>query len=368
MKNTPAKNAKGSVVVCVRKGMLCLQFPRHLFGGTQKYLYLQIPDTPINRQSASARARAIEADIAFDKFDDTLESYKPLAIKPDTSPGLNALWEKYTAVKAKTLSHSTIDREFKRIANHINKLPSDRLKDARKMRKYLIENLNPKSAKKVLMYLSACCEWAKEEELVLSNPFNELPKLKIKSSRTINPFSKAERDQIIAAFESSYYYKHYTGFVRFLFLTGCRTGEAVGLQWKHISPDLKTITFSESVVYGKRKSTKTDTVRKFPVNEQLYALLVAIRPVTPSPDALVFPSPTGIPIDAHNFLNKAWKTVLGTLPIEYRTQYTTRHTFASLCLEAGVKINQIAEWIGNSPETIWKHYAGLINTQDVPEL
>jgi hypothetical protein len=40
---------------------------------------------------------------------------------------------------------------------------------------------------------------------------------------------------------------YYAPFVKFLLMTGCRTGEAVGLKWKHISADCKMINFCESV-------------------------------------------------------------------------------------------------------------------------
>jgi len=363
------RQPKGTVTISNCRGMLRLQFPRHLFGGEQRYLYLGLPDTPTNRTAAESRAQSIMSDIAFDRFDPTLERYRPTAIQPDNSPLLGELWESYKQQKSKSLSHTTIDKDFKRVGNHINSLPSQRLRDASTIRKYLINTLTPASAKKVLMYLSACCQWALDEEIILHNPFQKLPKVEEKKSASrINPFSKAEMNQIISAFEAHPQFKHYAPFVRFLFLTGCRTSEAIGLQWKHISPDLDTITFSEALVAGKRKGTKTGGVRKFPVNESLRSLLNDIRPPSPNPENLVFTSQMGTPIDAHNFLNRAWKTIMSSLPIVYRPQYNTRHTFVSLCLESGVQVTQVAQWVGNSSKTIWQHYAGIVHLQDVPEL
>jgi integrase len=361
------KNAKGSVVVCTRGNTLALRLPRYLFNGIQKYIYLGIPDNPINRQSALNRAQIITSDIAFDRFDYSLEKYKPEAII-NSDLSLCELWGKYSQFKSKTLANSTLDRDFKRIKNHLANLPNDSLKNAKQIRRHLVENLSAASAKRILMYLSACCNWALQEEFIKFNPFKDLPAVKAFKTKTIDPFTKAERDQIISAFECDRYYKHYANFVKFFFLTGCRTSEAVGLQWKHISPDLETITFSEAVVNKIRKGTKTGVVRRFPVNDQLKNLLATIKPVNPQPNDLVFPSPKGVAIDSHNFLNKAWKGVLGKLPIRYRCQYNTRHTFITLCLEQGVTLSQLAQWVGNSPETILKHYAGLISDQEVPEL
>ena len=55
------------------------------------------------------------------------------------------------------------------------------------------------------------------------------------------------------------------------------------------------------------------------------------------------------------------------LPIQYRSVYHTRHTFISSCLEAGIKVTQVAQWVANSPDTIWRHYAGIIIEVSVPE-
>lgn len=362
------RNPKGTVVVCNRGNMLVLQLPRYLFNGIQKYIYLGIPDTPNNRQAALAKAQVISSDIAFDRFDYSLDKYKPASTTDRENFGLNELWQKYTEYKQKFLAPSTIERDFKRVEIHLSKLPSDNLKSARKIRKHIIESLSPATAKRVLMYVSACCQWAMEEDLIKFNPFKELPSIRAPKAKDIDPFTKAERDEIITAFERNRYYKYYSGFVKFLFLTGCRTSEAIGLQWKHIAPDMESITFSEALVGKHRKSTKTGTIRRLPVNNQLRDLLLSVKPEKIDPEALVFPSPKNLPINSRNFVRKAWKGVLKNLPIRYRSQYNTRHTFISLCLEEGVKVNQISKWVGNSAETIWKHYAGLVSDRDVPEL
>ncbi len=52
------------------------------------------------------------------------------------------------------------------------------------------------------------------------------------------PFTSEEIKAIIQGFEQDRYYSHYAGFVEFLFGTGCRTGEAIGLCWKHLNKRL----------------------------------------------------------------------------------------------------------------------------------
>ncbi|MFB2983876.1 Arm DNA-binding domain-containing protein [Microseira sp. BLCC-F43] len=89
------------------RGMLRLQLPRHLFGGQQKYLYLGLADTPTNQRAAQDKAQAIASDIAFNRFDFTLERYRPHPPN-DNSPSLSEIWQKYTFYKSKFLAHSTL--------------------------------------------------------------------------------------------------------------------------------------------------------------------------------------------------------------------------------------------------------------------
>ena len=53
---------------------------------------------------------------------------------------------------------------------------------------------------------------------------------------------------------------------------------------------------------------------------------------------------------------------------EYRKPYQTRHTFITLCLEADIDAKDVAKWVGNSPEIIYRHYAGNKRDLQVPEL
>jgi integrase len=112
-------------------------------------------------------------------------------------------------------------------------------------------------------------------------------------------------------------------------------------------------------------------------NESLQTLLRSHQPESYDAESLVFPSKRGNVISSKTFLENAWKGrsdredgIVMRLAREgkirrYRTQYNTRHTFITHCLEAGGV--QVARWVGNSPEIIMKHYAGTIKQVQVPE-
>lgn len=348
--------SKGTVSVGVLRGRLRLRLPRHVFGGVQKYLSLELADTPQNRKVARAKAQQIEADIALERFDHTFRRYRSAYALANDEPPLAELWQKFAAEQAKLLEHSTIQTTYRTVKNHIEALPTQQIFHARLIRSHLKETLPPTAAKRTFTYIKACCAWALDEGVIASNPFQFLQMRSRKPVQEIDPFTVEERDQIIAAFAENYHYYYYTNFVRFCFLTGCRQSEAIALTWDKVRAD--HILFNVAYVLGKNKTTKTRKTRTFPINAQLGAVLSGMRPLPPPPNQLLFLAKQGGFIDSHNFLNRAWKGVLSTLPIRYRVAYNTRHSFITHCLDAGIPVATVAQWVGNSPRTIYAHYAG----------
>lgn len=115
---------------------------------------------------------------------------------------------------------------------------------------------------------------------------------------------------------------------------------------------------------------KTQKKRKFPINERVRQILESVRPETPNPNEFIFKSKEGGFIDTGDFLNHAWKgyknrhgrMIEGIVThlfkegkvSEYRKPYQTRHTFITLCLEADIDAKDVAKWVGNSPEIIYR--------------
>ncbi|WP_448574065.1 tyrosine-type recombinase/integrase [Trichothermofontia sp.] len=379
----------------VDKGKLRIRIPAALMGGKRSILSLGLDDTPENRVTAEKRLAVMVADINIGQFDPTLERYRPkphLAIVPDkpSATKLNplTLWLDYVASRT-GVSPSTVRGTYKPVERMLRSLPSNLgLHDATEARDYLLKRHSPDVVRRFIMQMNACCKWAIKSRVITANPYADLlgsvsiPKRKQNGvSDDIHPFTREERDAIIAAFESNQFHparanhlsrhSHYAPYIKFLFFSGCRPSEAIGLQWKHVKDD--RILFQQSVVDGGsslvlKKGLKTQDYRYFPINNQLRSILDDIKPDNASPDDFVFPSPTGKHIDIGNFRNRVWKPILDALGIEYRKPYQTRHTFITLCLESGVDAKDVAKWVGNSPEIIYKHYASAKRDLSVPEL
>jgi integrase len=378
------KASKGSVQIKISNGRLQLVFS---YGGKRHYLSLGLSDSKTNRKLAEMKARTIELDIVSGNFDATLAKYKlqsvlstvtPVTPTITPSPNLDELWERYVEFKRPSVSPNYLVTELRTVERVIAaQLPTCSLDEAIKIRDWLVANKPADAAKRLVTQFASCCDWAMKSGLLDSNPFSgmakELKRPKNGEKEEIDPFNREERDLILEAFRANHYYRHYAPFVSFLFKTGCRPSEAIALQWKHISADYRLIIFEQSAVISHRgvitrKGLKTQESRKFPCNESLQNLLRSIRPKDWHQDSLVFPSPEAKLIDFHNFRNRAWKTVLdGLVQIRYRKPYQTRHTFITLALDNGLEAKDVARLVGNSPEMLYKHYAGNKRELFVPE-
>ncbi|MBR8837205.1 MAG: tyrosine-type recombinase/integrase [Stigonema ocellatum SAG 48.90 = DSM 106950] len=375
--NTTQKAAKGSVSVESFQGRLRLRLPRQICGNTNRYITLGLADTPENVNIAEQKASLVELDIEADCFDETLAKYKPqrhLSIvnpeEPQKVLTISELWDRYIEYKRQSLKPRTLDK-LAILEKHIKRCPDQSLDEAIRIRLSVLQQTTNSQAKDVLMYLSAACKWGIKRGLVTFNPFdgmyNELPKHQWQDNSQPNAFSEEEKQKIIHAFRNhkpskGIGYSHYAPFVEFLFLTGCRPSEAIGLQWKHIMPDCSRIFFEGSLVQvgnGERvrvNGSKNNKKRVFNCHEQLQKILLAIKPENPDIDSLVFPSPEGLSIHYRNFSRRAWDKIVDGLVGRKTTPYSCRDTFISEQIAKGVPTAVVAKWCDNSVEMIEQKY------------
>ena len=374
------KPSKTLVGVENDKGKLRLRLPRSLYGGKQKYISLRLDDTSENRAIAEMKARQAELDIKANNFDPTYSRYRiinhlSVTTREEKSPEIDfpALWTLYFNHKASTGKGlaKTTQSKYQSVAALLKAYGKNiETDDVEAYIQFERKRGNKGGTiKDRLGLLKACGRWGVKKKHIKENPFlDALELVEREPLPKADPFRKEEVSKILAGFINSRYYNHYYSFVWFLFHTGCRTSEAIGLRWGHISDDFSDVHFKESLTRGVRKETKTGEDRHFPCKGSIVEFLKAIKPENADPESLVFPAPEGGSIDDHNFSQRAWKKILGREGVRHRVPYNTRHTFISHCLAKGMKLITIAELAGNSPEVILERYAGLTEDVEVPEL
>ena len=382
------------------RGKLRLRLPRRVADGANRYISTGLEATEENRRKVQIVAWEIEVAIK-DGNDIHLGQYKA-KFAPLPSPrvvtipeqaatryeyNLRKLWAGFTEFKRPQLAETTVESGYTRWANHIEGLPVKDVREAVTVRDYLLGENTANTAKRAITHINACCKWAVKSGKIPDNPFEGMAediRVIVPGEGEIDPFTREERDAILAAFLCHPKHRHYHNYVKFLFLSGCRIGEAVALQWRHIARDCGVVTIAES--YDNqlkiRKDTKTHKIRRLPCNESLRELLQDIRPMNPAPDDNIFPAPRGGILNAEKFCSQVWrgcrsgdKHYQGILPeliateqVErYRPPYNCRHTAITLWVDKGVPVPTVAKWVGNSPEIIFRHYAGVNNNLIPPE-
>lgn len=329
------KKAKAGSVQCrSSNNRLQLVFT---FGGKRHFLSTGLSETPYHRKLAQSKALEIERDIQYGEFDVTLAKYQPnsvlstldpVTIIHASTPPLAELWQKYIEYKSPNASPKTINGTYQPVTAHLSRCPTDGLEDVLKFRMELLQATTQSQARRTLMQLSAACKWGIKHGMITSNPLEGMYK-ELEASRASPPvaFSVEERNRIIQAFEThrgkGINYQHYAPFVKFLFWTGCRPCEAIGLRWGSVMPDCSKVHFHESIVevsgkLTRRNETKTGKDRWFSCYPKLQTLLVSIRPENPDPNNLVFPAAKGGAISETNLNQRGWSTVLAGLGLDQK--------------------------------------------------
>lgn len=369
--STRKKTAKGTVAIAACKGSLFLRWQHD---GKRHTLYLGLPDSPVNRQVAQGKATTIEWDMRSGHFDQTLKTYKPSTNRSNKLTVV-ALFERFMQWKAKGVADSTLGkyRGTIRLLQEYFSDASIQSVDIPEAEKFISwfqgYDLVPRVKRERIELLIAAWNWAIKNEMIAINPWLGLHlRIKVPPKQQARPFSREEIGAIIRAFQTDNRYSAYADYVQFLFGTGCRTSEAIGLQWKHLSADCSSVWIGETLTRGKRQSTKTNRARTIKLTDALQEMLLARRPIKWNEEALVFTAPNGGPICDNNFRNRAWSSVLKRLEIDYRKPYLTRASLISHALDLGMSPVMVSQLTGHDVQVLFEHYSGNVRDSRLPDL
>ncbi|APC18125.1 site-specific integrase [Pseudomonas frederiksbergensis] len=225
--------------------------------------------------------------------------------------------------------------------------------------------------------LTTLFETAVKDELITRNPANSI-ELPVKAKKAVDPFTVAEADSIVG-----HLYKVLTGSMRiyaayfeFAFYTGMRPGEIAALRWDEVDQEGRVANVCRIVAdYKIEERTKTRETRRVMLNSRaLNAIEVAAevgklrasqsrRHHKKSP--YVFPPTKNFEfIQQASVTDKHFKAALTDLKIRARRQYNCRHTYATMCLMAGMNLGFIANQLGHSVQMLLSTYARWINSSE----
>ena len=148
---------------------------------------------------------------------------------------------------------------------------------------------------------------------------------------------------------------------RFILQTGLRTGELVGLKWEDIDFESKTIQIRRSMEYrysvkewriGEPKSKSG--YRTIPLTEEAVAILNKqkeknkwISEISKEWEEFVFLCRKGTPVKNSTYDTALFK-ICDKAQIPRFSMHILRHTFATRCIEAGMKPKTLQMLLGHS--------------------
>jgi integrase len=375
------KNQKGTVSIENYRERIRL---RWRFQGVRYALNLSAY-TKVNLIQAKKIASVIEQDMALGNFDNSLAKYKSTKINSPLKSHVSMvdLFERWV-INYKNLDFNK-NSDYFYFRNTIRKwgvFNSETI-----LLKLNSEKFSPKTYNNRLGILKGFSNWLVEIKIWETNPLKSVCSKKINKldKKDRQPFTVEEIQMILKAFRedsfcpksSRFSHSHYYSFLYFIFKTGVRNSEAVGLQVQNIDIVKGLIMINQVLartVKGThssarvRKETKNGKVRYIPLTEDLKSLLEPLVKGKNGED-LVFQSHYGLSIDDRMFQRRVFKPVLKALGIEDRVLYACRHTFATRCVENGINPVITAYLMGNNPETALRNYVHLQNIpKQLPDL
>lgn len=401
-KRPSSKSPKGKVSIFEDDGRLKVNLPRQYFGGIQVKKALGLAADDEGWAAAQRIAARMTLDLQEGCFDETLAKYgikthlKLVEPNSDGQPpkpqiGILELWERYCEYKEERVAKTTYQGSFQgSFGNAIKEAIESVGSDAIKVHNWLLNNRANRQAKRILSHLSHAYRLGIRQKLIDNNPFEGLADdIEVKKrKRTINQEDEIEEDcdvldkrkaftwdeatAILEYIQNRNSLKHWYPFVKFKFLTGCRTGEAIGIWWGDVKWNDECIVFRRS--YSARckifKPTKNETERLFPMpkNGELWNLLKSIP--QRKPNDVVFTSKHNQIIHEMVF-RRTWrggKTSKGVIPTlleqgklkKYLSPYNTRHTFVNHQInDIGIAPHIVNAWCEHSDNISRSHYRDI---------
>jgi len=374
------KNLKGTVGIIKDGNRIRLRWRYQ----SKRYSLNLFQYNKANLLEAKSIALIIEQDIVSNQLDITLSKYNGTSTAtPSKEKTIVTYFEEWTT------SYRQMDCEknihYHALRNTIRKWGIFGECDA--VAKLNKEEFSAKTYNGRLTMLKSFAKWLFKKSIWAHNPFEDVVSKKVKKTVNVSrkPFTKEELNAILDALRNDTYcpkssrhkHSHYYPFIYFIFKTGVRNAEAVGLRVGSIDFAGKQIHITEVMARTLngthaaarvRKETKNGKERALPLTPDLLEILEK-QVQGKAKDDFVFQSPNCLLIDDRMFQRRIFKPILKQLGIEDKVLYASRHTFGSRCIDGGMTPVMTAFLMGNNPETALRNYTHLINVpKDLPDI
>ncbi|MBI3865507.1 MAG: tyrosine-type recombinase/integrase [Planctomycetia bacterium] len=199
--------------------------------------------------------------------------------------------------------------------------------------------------------IKALFSWAETQEILIRSP--------VKGKALPLESAIAKRDYLVSAADEETISRNtnsaFNQFFRFCLLTGCRPSEAASIE----AADIQEHDGVMSVRLLEHKTArKTGKARIIPVMFP-EAILILRNAAARNPSGKVFRNKWGKPIQRNAWVATFCRLAGKGIVSQRFTLYTTRHTFITRALLAGIPIAHVATFVGNTVAVLERHYGHL---------
>jgi len=204
------------------------------------------------------------------------------------------------------------------------------------------------------------------DELIGKNPAASLVRGKIQRPE-VDPYQQAEADRLIAELYATLEgpLRIYAAYFEFAFYTGMRPCEMLGLRLDALDVGRRRLKVQRIMVDGEiHERVKTKYTRDVLLNERALNALEEAQRIREPGRAFVFPPSDGRGefVASENTPKVYLRAAAKKLGIRWRRQYATRHTYATVCLMAGMTPAFVARQLGHSVQVLLERYARWIDS------
>ncbi|MGE4294434.1 MAG: tyrosine-type recombinase/integrase [Campylobacterales bacterium] len=327
--------------------------------GRRERVSLGLDDTPGNRRKAEKLLPEMITGLLSGSFvkGRSVQYYADLYFKQKQRDGMRAA----TIYQNQRIAKKFLDSYGSRPIHGIT---------AQEVRDWFRKRLDDKSAATFRNYHSVVhgiFEEALLDEEIQANPVAKVRKPKMRGTqKPPDPFSPQEVRQLIEGTEG-----WLRNLIALMFLSGIRTGEALGLRWENVDFNEREIRIYEARRKGYSGDTKTEGSRRIlPLLDALLPYMQAQRRLTGAhPSGFVFVAErSDAPWkDSSRITAYHWYPLLERLGMRRRIMYQLRHSFAIAAIDTGsLPVSRIAQMMGHtSTQMIFQRYGKFIRSEKI---
>ena len=221
------------------------------------------------------------------------------------------------------------------------------------------KKISPKRINNILVPMRSLFKMAKKKDYVSENIMLDVDNLKLEEP-DIFPLDIEQVRQFLDVVTP-----HFQPFFIVAFFTGMRFGEMAALKWKNVDLKRNLILVRETRVYGEESRPKTKKSRRDvdmlpPVREALCGL----KELDGVKDGYVFHDAQSRLLGTNHVRNLVWKVALEKAGIDYRPMLQTRHTFATMMIDAGEDLGWVQKMLGHSSlQMIYTRYYSWVKRE-----